>query len=80
VPRKATHLALVVRCRAPCDGVAGDAESALVVRLVQAHVDPSAFLLVPRLVGIAGALLQEGVGDLVVNVLLCSTFWFASCT
>jgi hypothetical protein len=31
---------------------------------VQAHVDPSAVLLV------AGALLQEGVGDLVVDVLL----------
>ena len=32
------------------------------------HVDP--VLLIPRLVGIAGALLQEGVGDLVVDVLL----------
>ena len=69
--RKAAHLALVVtRRRASCDGVVGDAESALVMRLVQAHVDPSVVLLVPRLVGIAGALLQEGVGDLVVNVLL----------
>ena len=37
-------------------------------------------LLVPRLVVVAGALLQEGVGDLVVDVLLCSTIWFASCT
>jgi hypothetical protein len=54
----------------PCDGFVGDAKSALVVRLVQAHVHPSAVLLVPRLVGITGALLQEGVGDLVVNVLL----------
>jgi hypothetical protein len=40
------------------------------VRLVQAHVHPSAVLLVPRLVGNTGALLQEGVGDLAVNVLL----------
>ena len=39
-------------------------------RLVQAHVHPNAVLLVPRLVGIPGALLQEGVCDLVVNVLL----------
>jgi hypothetical protein len=59
-----------VRGRASGDGVVGDAKSALVVRLVQAHVHPSAVLLVPRLVGIPGALLQEGVGDLVVNVLL----------
>jgi hypothetical protein len=76
VPTKATNLALVVRRSVPCDGVVGDAESALVVRLVQEHVDPrlhspkGAVLLVPRFVGIAGALLQEGVGDLVVNVLL----------
>jgi hypothetical protein len=69
-----------VRGRASGDGVVGDAKSALVVRLVKAHVHRSAVLLVPRLVGIPGALLQEGVGDLVVNVLLWSTFWFASCT
>jgi len=37
-----------------------DAKSALVVRLVQTHVHPR-FLLVPCLVGIQGALLQEGV-------------------
>jgi hypothetical protein len=45
------------------------------------HVHPSAVLLVPCFTsaGIQVALLQEGVGDLVVNVLLCSTFWFASC-
>jgi hypothetical protein len=41
VPRKATNLALVVRRSVPCDGVVGDAEFALVVRLVQSHVDPS---------------------------------------
>jgi hypothetical protein len=45
-------------------------KSAIVVRLVQAHVHPSAVLLVPCLVGIPGALLQELIGDLVVNVLL----------
>jgi len=69
-----------VRGRASGDGVVGDAKSALVVRLVQAHVHPSAVLLVPCRVGIPGALLQERIGDLVVNVLLWSTFWFASCT
>ena len=47
-----------------------DPKSALVEGLVQAHVHPNAVLLVPRLVGIPGALLQEGVCDLVVNVLL----------
>jgi hypothetical protein len=59
-----------VLCCFPCDCVVGNAKSALVVQLVQANVHPSAILLVPRLVGITGALLQEGVGDLVVNVLL----------
>jgi hypothetical protein len=43
-----------VRGRASGDGVVGDAKSALVVRLVQAHVHPSAVLLVPCLVGIPG--------------------------
>ena len=37
---------------------------------MELHVDPSAVLLVQSLVGIRSALLQEGVGDLVVNVLL----------
>ena len=59
-----------IRRSVPCNDVVGDAKSALVVGLVQAHVHPSAVLLVPRLVGIPGALLQEGVCDLVVNVLL----------
>jgi uncharacterized membrane protein YvlD (DUF360 family) len=54
----------------PCNDVVGDTKSDLVVGLVQAHVRPSAVLLVPRLVGIPSALLQEGVFDLVVNVLL----------
>ena len=58
-----------VCCGVPRDSVVGDAE-ALVVRLVQAHVDPSAVLQVPFLVGFAGAFLQQGIGDLVVDVLL----------
>ena len=70
VQRKATNLPLVVRQSVPCNYVVGDPKSALVVGLVQAHVHPSAVLLVQRLVGIAGALLQEGVGDLAVDVLL----------
>ena len=41
------------------DGVAGDAKSALVVRLVQTQVHLSDVLLVPCLVGIPGTLLQE---------------------
>ena len=61
------------------DGVVGDAKSDLVVRLVQVHVHPNDVLLVPRLV-IPGALLQEGLRNFVVNVLLWSTVWFASCT
>jgi hypothetical protein len=40
------------------------------VRFVQAHVDPSAVLQVPFPVGVTGAFLQQGIGDLVVDVLL----------
>ena len=73
MPRKATNRALVVYAAACLEIVllvsVGDAE-ALVVRLVQAHVDPSAVLQVPFLVGVAGAFLQQGIGDLVVDVLL----------
>jgi hypothetical protein len=69
VPRKATNLALVVRRSVACNDV-GDAKSALVVRLVQAHVNPGAVLLVPRLVDILGALLQQCRCDVVVDVLL----------
>jgi hypothetical protein len=39
-------------------------------RFMQAHIDPSAVLLGPCLVGFPGALLQERIGDLVVDVLL----------
>jgi hypothetical protein len=60
-----------VRCvRGRASGVVGDAKSALVVRLVQAHVPQSAVLLIPCLVGIPGALLQERIAYFVVNVLL----------
>ena len=37
---------------------------------MQAHIDPSAVLLVPCLVGIPDAILQERIGDLMVDVLL----------
>jgi hypothetical protein len=37
---------------------------------MEPHVDPSAILLVPCLVGISGALLQEGVADLPIDMLL----------
>jgi hypothetical protein len=80
VPRKATNLALVVRRSVACNDVVGDAKSALVVGLVQAHVNPGAVLLVPRLVGIPGALLQQCQCDLVVDVLLLEHVLFASCT
>jgi hypothetical protein len=37
---------------------------------MQAHIDPSAVLLGPCLIGFAGAFLQQCIGDLVVDVLL----------
>jgi hypothetical protein len=37
---------------------------------VQTHVDPSEVLQVPFLVGLAGAFFQQGIGDLVVDMLL----------
>ena len=43
---------------------------AIVVRLVEPHVDPSTVVLMPRLVDIQGSLFQEGIGNLVVDVLL----------
>jgi hypothetical protein len=79
VPRKATNLAFVVYAAARMVIVLlGNAKSAFVVRLVQTHFHPSAVLLVSCLVGIPGALLQERIAYVVVNVLLWSTFWFAS--
>ena len=58
-----------VCCGVPRDSVVGDAE-ALVVRLVQTHVDPSEVLQVPFLVGLAGAFFQQGIDNLVVDMLL----------
>jgi hypothetical protein len=52
------------------DGVVGDTETALVMRLMEPHVDPIAVLLVACLEGVSGALLQEGVADLPIDMLL----------
>jgi hypothetical protein len=71
VPRKATNLALVVYDAARrADGVVGDSETALFVGLLQAHAAPCPVLLVPCLISVSGALLKEGIGNLVVDVLL----------
>ena len=51
------------------DGVVGDTEAALFVRLMEPHVNPST-VLGPRLVCLPGPFLEEGVGDLVVDMLL----------
>ena len=40
------------------------------MRLMEPHVDPSAVLLVACLEGVSGALLQEGVADLPIDMLL----------
>ena len=48
----------------------GGRQSPLVVRFVQVHVNPNVVLQVPFLVVIVGAFLQQGIGDLVVDVLL----------
>jgi len=53
-----------------CYHVVGDTEAALFVRLMEPHVNPSPVLLGPRLVCIPGPFLEEGVGDLVVDMLL----------
>jgi hypothetical protein len=52
------------------DGVVGDTETVLVIQLMEPHVDPSVVLLVPCLVVVSGALLQEGVADLPIDMLL----------
>jgi hypothetical protein len=52
------------------DGVVGDTETALVMRLMEPHVNPSAVLMVPCLVGVSGALLEEAVADLPIDMLL----------
>ena len=69
MPRKATNRALVVYAAACLEIVLLGTPKPLVVRLVQAHVDPSAVLQVPFLVGFTGAFLQQGI-DNVVDVLL----------
>ncbi len=55
-----------VCCGVPRDSVLGDAEASLVVRLMQAHVDPSAVLQVT----FVGCLFEQGIVDLVVDMLL----------
>jgi hypothetical protein len=40
------------------------------MRLMESHFDPSAVLLVPCLVLVSGALLQKGVADLPIDMLL----------
>jgi hypothetical protein len=52
------------------DGVAGDTEAALFVRRMEPHVNPSPVLLGPRLVCLPGPLLEEGVADLPIDMLL----------
>ena len=53
-----------------CNHVVGDTEAALFVRIMEPHVNPSPVLLGPRLVCFPGPFLEEGVGDLVVDMLL----------
>ena len=53
-----------------CYHVVGDTEAALFVRLMEPHVNPSPVLLGPLLVCLPGPFLEEGVGDLVVDMLL----------
>jgi hypothetical protein len=52
------------------DGVLGDTETALFVRLMEPHVNPSTVLLGPRLVCLPGPLFEEGVADLPIDMLL----------
>jgi hypothetical protein len=52
------------------DGVVGDTETALVVRLMEPHVDPCVVLLVSCLVVVSGALLKQCRCAVVVDVLL----------
>ena len=56
-------------CRRQRDGVVGDTETALFVRLMEPHVNPST-VLGPRLVCLPGPLFEEGVGDLPIDMLL----------
>ena len=70
MPRKATYRALVVYAAACLEIVLlGTPKPPLSCDSCR-HVDPSAVLLGPCRVGFAGAFLQQGIGNLVVNVLL----------
>ena len=51
-----------------CNHVVGDTEAAFFVRLMEPHVNP--VLLGPRLVCFPGPFLEEGVGDLPIDMLL----------
>ena len=53
------------------NGVVSDAKASMLVGEVEHHVYPRAILQGPSLVGIAGALLEERLSDLVVDVLRC---------
>ena len=67
VPRKATKpVVCLTRRREPCDAFPHEPSSCDSCK----RMSTQSVLLVPRLVGNAGALLQKGVGDLDVNVLL----------
>jgi hypothetical protein len=51
------------------DGIVGDTETALFVRLMELHVNPST-VLGPRLVCLPGLFLEKGVADLPIDMLL----------
>ncbi len=51
------------------DGVVGDTETSLFVRLMEPHVNPST-VLGPRLVCLLDPFLEEGVADLPIDMLL----------
>ena len=72
VPRKATPEPGVGRVGGSVtgDGVLGDTETALFVRLMEPHVNPRPVLLVPCLVCLPGPLFEEGVADLPIDMLL----------
>ncbi len=52
------------------DGVVGDTKTALFVRLMEPHVNPSTVVLGPRLVCLPGSFLEEGVANLPIDMLL----------
>jgi hypothetical protein len=52
------------------DGVVGDTGTALVMRLMEPHVNPSTVLLCPCLVCLPGPFFEEGVADLPRDMLL----------